>query len=242
MSGCAIERSFPIDQFHCVPLRRSKRTFSSFSSDEDESESLTLTHSLPLSESFGRSDCISMNNSMMSSGSLSCSDSSGSLSLSDSLISSDCLSFSDSLTSSSTNDALMDDDTPSEQSTSPSPSKVSFSETVKVREIFQDEDSDKEEQVDSITDLKEGDFTSPTIIPIKYSPEEEAMRSKLTGCLPAEVRVCHDFAKMYGCGKTIRSMDIDMIDDDDDDDDFLNSEPVRVIEAHAPSSFWFTPM
>jgi len=135
---------------------------------------------------------------------------------------------------------------------------VSFNEAVTVRVVYcnsddEDEDDDEqqhqEENVDSVIELKEEDNSTPFIEPVKFDAEEEAIRSQLVGCICATRRKKHDFAAMYGCGKSISNDD----DDDDDgdsyedeevvndaDDDAECHEPVRVIVACAPSSSWFS--
>jgi len=119
-------------------------------------------------------------------------------------------------------------------------SRVSFNETVKVREFFMEDDDSEVEIEDSEKSLQKGDFSVPVIQPVKFSPEEEEIRSHLVGVLPAEKRIRHDFARMYGCGKSIRSCSpVDVDDDDEDIDKILSSAPVMEIQAHAPSSFWF---
>jgi len=140
----------------------------------------------------------------------------------DSWSESSCLSSS----SLSSSDSIETDDQPFEAaSTTKAPAarvssgKVSFCETVTYRIVSYDEESDKDSHVDSVIRLKKGDYSKP---------------------LPPSVkRARHDFAKIYGCGKTIRTFD-DVDLDSGDDEAFLNSEPAKVIEAHAPSAFWFS--
>jgi len=128
--------------------------------------------------------------------------------------------------------------------------KVCFCEDVNVREFTQSDPSDTE-GCDFVMRLKKGDFSRPVIEAVKLSPEEEAIRSKLVGCIRAEKRVRPDFGKMYGCGKRLRSddyedeEDYDSYDDEDEDEDIekiLATKPVRTIQAHAPSACWFTPI
>lgn len=112
---------------------------------------------------------------------------------------------------------------------------VCFSKQVGVVEFQDDLSSDEDEY---FTDLKGPDMSKPIFSPVEYTPEEKAQRKLLSGCIRAEKRPQPDFARMYGCGKSVRV--IECTDDDDDDDDLLFSKPVRVIQARAPSAMWFS--
>jgi len=138
---------------------------------------------------------------------------------------------------------------------------VSFSDSVAVRVVYCDSDDDEEEEegverneedevqndtlrreetnVDSVIGLKEEDNSSPFIEPVKFDPEEEAIRSQLVGCICATRRKKHDFGRMYGCGKSISSVNCNDDDSSDEDDDKIR-EPVRVIMACDASSSWFS--
>jgi len=136
-------------------------------------------------------------------------------------------------------------------SETPKTSRISFCEKVNIRYVLLDEDSPDgdEENVDAVVDLKEGDFTEPTIEPVVFDEKEEAIRAKLVGCIRAEKRKHHDFGRMYGCGRPIgRSSILDDLDNDPDvhfeyeKGEKGEMKKIRVIEGHTPSSFWFTPI
>lgn len=117
--------------------------------------------------------------------------------------------------------------------------KVTFCDDVQYRQVYMDENSDDEDEIeDTHQPLKRGDYSTPCVAPVSLSEEERRVRSRLVGALPAEKRIRHDFARMYGCGRTIRTCaPIDL--DDIDIDKILKTQPVREIHAHAPSAFWF---
>jgi len=123
---------------------------------------------------------------------------------------------------------------------------VSFNDSVAVRVVYcnsDDEESEKEEERidDSVIELKEEDNSTPFIEPVKFDPAEEAIRSQLVGCICATRRKKHDFARMYGCGKSIGSDDCDEDSaSEDEDNDTAIKEPVRVIVACDASSAWFS--
>jgi len=118
--------------------------------------------------------------------------------------------------------------------------RVSFKETVEIREDVFDEDTDSLTHFSKDASLSKGDFSKPIYVPIEMSEEERQIRSRLVGALPAERRIGHDFARMYGCGKSVRSCEPTEPEEDDDDiEAILNTKPVREIQAHAPSAFWF---
>jgi len=118
--------------------------------------------------------------------------------------------------------------------------RVSFNETVKVRKDYFDEDSESLTHTSEDVSLSKGDFSKPVYVAVELSEEERKIRSQLVGALPAERRLGHDFARMYGCGKTIRSASPSEPEETDDDiEAILAAKPVREIQAHAPSAFWF---
>jgi len=129
-------------------------------------------------------------------------------------------------------------------------SHVSFNTSVAVRVVYCDSDESEDDDVDdraveesedSVVSLKKEDNSKPIMESVHFDAEEEAIRSQLVGCICATRRKKHNFAQMYGCGKSIRDDDEDSCDDDDDDDDnFEFTEPPRVIVACAPSASWFT--
>jgi len=153
-------------------------------------------------------------------------------------------SLSSSSLVSSTGSFMSSDDTPRNH--------VSFNDAVTVRVVYcnsddegDDEDqTNHEENVDSVIELKEEDNSTPFIEPVKFDAEEEAIRSQLVGCICATRRKKHDFAAMYGCGKSTLSTaddcDEEEESDDDDVDDDVCREPVRVIMACSASSAWFS--
>jgi len=161
--------------------------------------------------------------------------------------------------SSLTSSEVISDETECETESSLSSSEelakkcVRFSDSVAVRVVYcsseddpeetesdNNDKADKEESIDSVVGLKKEDNSRPTVETVHFDEDEEAIRSQLVGCICATRRKKHNYAAMYGCGKSI-SDDSDEESSEDDNDDFDEfKEPARVIVACDPSSAWFS--
>jgi len=158
---------------------------------------------------------------------------------------SDFLSSSESLSDETVSETLSGMSSSSSAEDSAKSPRVCFNNTVSMRVVYcnsdeeEDDDEDfeqKEEEEegeeetieDSFIELKKADNSRPVIEPIQFDEKEEEIRKQLVGCITAGRRTRHNFAAMYGCGKSIGNDD----DDDDDamdDDDFDFDAPSRVI-------------
>jgi len=126
---------------------------------------------------------------------------------------------------------------PSSSSSSSSKPHVSFNNAVNFRLVYytnsnsseEEDETETEESDDSVIELKKPDCSRPVVENIQLSDEEEAIRKRLDGVIPATRRLRPNFAAMYGCGRSISNDDSDdeMLDDEDDDCDF--DHPARVI-------------
>ena len=117
-------------------------------------------------------------------------------------------------------------------------SHVGFKEDVDVRVITTDR-REREVVKDKVAKLRKPDTSTPVVIPIELDEKEKKVREKLTGCIRAEKRIYPDYARMYGCGKSVIPLSEYHLDEDDDEK-FFDKPPVRVIRAHAPDPSWFT--
>ena len=130
------------------------------------------------------------------------------------------------------------------EAASPKKKSVKWAETVTVREECFDDSGNKCRSKDVVQAMKKAAVVKPTIERVTFDPEEEAIRSKLVGLIPAEKKRHHDYGRMYGCGpcltRTDSSTDLDEDYESEEDDDDEVREPVRVIHASAPSAMWFS--
>ena len=116
--------------------------------------------------------------------------------------------------------------------------KVVFKEEVEKRIITTG--SEEEEVVDKKVKLHAPDMSKPVYIPVEYDKEEKEVREKLVGCIPAFKKRRPDFARMYGCGKSVVPLDKMPSIEELEEDKWFDEPPKRVIVAHPVDQNWFT--
>lgn len=115
-------------------------------------------------------------------------------------------------------------------------SHIGFKEEVDMRVITTDR-RDREVVKDKVVKLRKPDRSTPVVVPVVLDEKEKKIREQLTGCIRAEKKIYPDYARMYGCGKSVLPLSEYHLDHLEDD---FDKPPVRIIRAHPPDPYWFT--